>query len=59
MQPIENLTIGLTIEETLRAETTRERLQYEGIRSDGLLERRELRTGRQGREITFTVQGVF
>ncbi len=59
LQPVENLTIGLNIEQTLRAESVRERLQYEGIRSDGLLERRELRTGREGREITLTVQGVF
>ena len=59
LQPIENFTIGLSVEEALRVDTTRERLQYEGVRSDGLLERRELRTGRQGREITLTVQGVF
>ena len=59
LQPIENFTIGLSVEETLRAENTRERLQYKGIRSAGMLERRELRTGQAGREITLTVQGVF
>ncbi|MES2626019.1 MAG: outer membrane beta-barrel protein [Pseudomonadota bacterium] len=59
MQPVENLTVGLSVEEALRVDNTRERLQYDGIRSDGLLERRELRTSRQGREITLTVQGIF
>jgi hypothetical protein len=59
LQPVENFTVGLSVEQTLRAETTRERLQYADLRRDGVLERRELRTSRPGREITLTVQGVF
>lgn len=59
LQPIENLTLLLSIEQTLRANTLRERLQYEDQRRLGLLERLELRDSRPGREITFSVRGVF
>ncbi len=59
MQLIDNLTLQFAVEETLRAETQRQRLQYDGYRSDGILERREYRTGREGREISLGVRGVF
>lgn len=59
MQPLENLTLRLEVEELLRAENERERFQYAGNRGDGLLERRELRISKPMREITLSVQGVF
>lgn len=59
MQPIENLTVQLSMEESLRAQTDRERLQFAGYRADGVLERREFRNSRQGREITLSVRGAF
>jgi hypothetical protein len=59
VQPVENLTLLLSVEQTLRSETSRERLQFDEQRSRGLLERLELRNARPGREITFSVRGVF
>ena len=59
VRPLENLTLLLSVEQTLRAETARQRLQYVDQRRLGLLERYELRDARPGREITFSVRGVF
>jgi hypothetical protein len=59
MQPMRNLTLRLELEEVLRSESERERLQFVGNRGDGLLERSELRTTRPLRELTFSVRGVF
>lgn len=59
LQPRRNLTLRLDAEELLRAESTRERLQYVGNRGDGLLARRELRFAEPVREVTLSVQGVF
>ncbi|MEX0828582.1 MAG: TonB-dependent receptor, partial [Haliea sp.] len=54
-----NLTLRLSIEDPLRSEDERNRLQFSGNRDNGLLERREFRTSRSSREISLTVQGVF
>lgn len=59
LRPLENFTVQLTIDEALRANSERERMQYEGLRNDGLLERLEFRNGRSGREITLSLRGVF
>jgi hypothetical protein len=59
MQPMQNLTLRLELEEVLRSESERERFQFIGNRGDGLLERHELRNARPQRELTFSVRGVF
>ncbi len=59
MQLIKNLTMQLTVEETLRAESERQRRQFDTYRSTGVLERLESRTSRQGREVGLSVRGVF
>jgi hypothetical protein len=59
MQLPKGLTLRLEMEETLRAETRRERFQFIGNRRDGLLERRELRLLKPVRELSLSVQGVF
>ena len=59
IRPMANLTVQLTVEETLRARSERQRLQYQGLRVDGLLERTEARSARSGREITLSLRGVF
>ena len=55
-KPVENVTVQLTMEKSLRAQTDSERLQFAEYRADGALERRELRTSRQGREMTLSVR---
>lgn len=59
VQPRPNLTLRLDAEELLRAQSTRERLQYVGNRGDGILARRELRFAEPVREVTLSLQGVF
>jgi outer membrane receptor protein involved in Fe transport len=59
VQPLDNLTVRLEIEEALRAESERERFQYVGNRGDGVLERRELLFSEPLQEITLSVEGVF
>ncbi|HEY0963618.1 MAG TPA: TonB-dependent receptor [Pseudomonadales bacterium] len=59
VRPVENLTLLLSIEQALRADTLRERLQFVGQRRLGQLDRLELRDARPGREITLSVRGVF
>lgn len=59
VRPVANLTLLLSIEQTLRAESVRERLQYVDQRSLGQLQRLELRNAQPGREITFSVRGVY
>lgn len=59
VRPMENLTLLLSIEQALRAQTARERLQYLDERRLGVLERRELRDARPGRELTLSVRGAF
>ena len=59
MRPLENLTVRLEVEEVLRAQSERQRLQYAGNRGDGVLERQELRFSEPVREVTLSVQGVF
>jgi outer membrane receptor for ferrienterochelin and colicins len=59
LQPVSNLTVNLSIEQALRPTYFRQRLQYVEQRSLGVLQRREERDFRFGREITLTIQGVF
>lgn len=59
IQPLENLTVRVEVDDVLRAGSERERFQYVGNRGDGILERRELRFSEPARQITLSVQGVF
>lgn len=59
MQPVQNFTVNLSVEQLLRPTYSRERLQYVDQRRLGVLQRREERDFRFGREITLTLQGVF
>lgn len=59
IQPIQDLTFRLSVDQLLRSEFHRERLQFPGNRGNTILQRRELRDSRPGREISLSIQGVF
>lgn len=59
LQATTDLTVRLQIDNILRPERQRKRLQYTGMRGDSLLERVEWRSTEAPVELRLSIQGVF